>query len=203
MTAIIFRGCRSLRPQPRLIQQELEVALQDGRSALEPYIQYPPGAPVNQWAKLNHSPAWSSYFLWRDGEKQSANCARCPQTTALLDSLPLAQMPGYAPTAMFSVLSPHTHIPPHTGSANTRLIVHLPLVLPPDCAFRVGNDTRSWEMGQAWVLDDTIEHEAWNNSDETRVILIFDVWNPLLSDAERALVTEMLAALRAYNAADY
>ena len=186
-----------------LIQQELEVALQDGRSALEPYIQYPPGAPVNQWAKLNHSPAWSSYFLWRDGEKQDANCARCPETTALLDSLPLAQMPGYAPTAMFSVLSPHTHIPPHTGSANTRLIVHLPLVLPPDCIFRVGNDTRSWEMGHAWVFDDTIEHEAWNNSDETRVILIFDLWNPLLSEAEQALVTEMLGALRAYNAADY
>jgi aspartyl/asparaginyl beta-hydroxylase (cupin superfamily)/Flp pilus assembly protein TadD len=185
------------------IQKELEAALQDGRSALQPYIQYPPGAPVNQWAKLNHSPSWSSYFLWQDGEKVDGNCARCPQTVALLESLPLAQMPGYAPTAMFSVLSPHTHIPPHTGSANTRLIVHLPLVLPPDCAFRVGNDTRSWEMGKAWVFDDTIDHEAWNKSDATRVILIFDVWNPLLSDAERALVTDMLGALRAYNAAEY
>jgi aspartyl/asparaginyl beta-hydroxylase (cupin superfamily) len=198
-----FEWLPRLEAATALIQQELEVALQDGRSALKPYIQYPPGAPVNQWAKLNHSPAWSSYFLWRDGEKQHANCARCPQTTALLDSLPLAQMPGYAPTAMFSVLSPHTHIPPHTGSANTRLIVHLPLVLPPDCAFRVGNEPRAWEMGHAWVFDDTIEHEAWNNSDETRVILIFDVWNPLLSEPERSLVTEMLGALRAYNAADY
>lgn len=186
-----------------MIQQELEVALQDGRAAIEPYIQYPPGAPVNQWATLNHSPAWSSYFLWRDGEKQHDNCARCPQTTALLDALPLAQMPGYAPTAMFSVLSPHTHIPPHTGSTNARVIVHLPLVLPNDCVFRVGNETRAWEMGHAWVFDDSIDHEAWNNSDETRVILIFDVWNPLLSPAERALVTDMLAALRAYNAAEY
>ncbi len=158
---------------------------------------------MNQWAKLNHSPAWSSYFLWRDGDKQDANCARCPQTAALLDSLPLAHMPGYAPTAMFSVLSPQTHIPPHTGSANTRLIVHLPLVLPPDCVFRVGNDTRPWRMGQAWVFDDTIEHEAWNKSGETRVILIFDVWNPLLTQAEQALVTEMLSALQAYNAAEY
>ena len=198
-----FEWLPRLEAATATIQEELEVALQDGRGALEPYIQYPPGAPVNQWAKLNHSPAWSSYFLWRDGEKQEANCARCPKTTALLDGLPLAQMPGYAPTAMFSVLSPHTHIPPHTGSANTRLIVHLPLVLPPDCAFRVGNDTRSWEMGQAWVFDDTIEHEAWNNSNETRVILIFDIWNPLLSEAERKLVTEMLSALRAYNAAEY
>ncbi|MBS0384589.1 MAG: aspartyl/asparaginyl beta-hydroxylase domain-containing protein [Proteobacteria bacterium] len=185
-----------------MIQGELEIALRDGRGAIEPYIQYPPGAPVNQWARLNRSPAWSSYFLWRDGEKQDANCARCPQTAALLESLPLAQMPGFAPTAMFSVLSPHTHIPPHTGSANTRVIVHLPLVLPPACRFRVGNDTRTWEIGQAWVFDDTIEHEAWNDSGETRVILIFDVWNPLLSEAERALVIEMLAALNAYNAAE-
>src|SRR5262249_36836836 len=148
-------------------------------------------------------PAWSSYFLWRDGEKQHANCARCPQTADLLESLPLAHMPGYAPTAMFSVLSARTHIPPHTGSANTRLIVHLPLLLPPDCAFRVGNGTRAWEMGCAWVFDDTIEHEAWNNSGETRVILIFDVWNPLLSEGERALVSDMLTALQAYNASEY
>jgi aspartyl/asparaginyl beta-hydroxylase (cupin superfamily) len=198
-----FDWLERLEAASAIIQQELEVALEDGRSNIEPYIQYPPGAPVNQWAKLNHSPAWSSYFLWRDGEKQDANCARCPNTAALLESLPLAQMPGYAPTAMFSVLSPHTHIPPHTGSANTRLIVHLPLVLPSDCAFRVGNDTRAWKMGEAWVFDDTIEHEAWNNSDETRVILIFDVWNPLLSEAERVLVTEMLRALEAYSAAEY
>ncbi|MBI3437738.1 MAG: aspartyl/asparaginyl beta-hydroxylase domain-containing protein [Proteobacteria bacterium] len=197
-----FEWLPRLEAATQTIQQELEVALQQGQSALQPYIQYPLGAPVNQWATLNHSAAWSSYFLWSDGDKQAANCARCPQTTALLESLPLAQMPGYAPTAMFSVLSQHTHIPPHTGSANTRLIVHLPLVLPPDCAFRVGNDTRSWEMGQAWVFDDTIDHEAWNNSGDTRVILIFDVWNPLLSEAERALVTEMLGALRAYNAAE-
>ncbi len=198
-----FDWLARLEAATAMIQQELEIALRDGSAAIEPYIQYPPGVPVNQWAKLNHSPAWSSYFLWRDGEKQHANCARCPQTTALLDSLPLAHQPGYAPNAMFSVLSPRTHIPPHTGSANTRLIAHLPLVLPPNCAFRVGNDTRAWEMGHAWVFDDTIEHEAWNNSDDTRVILIFDIWNPLLSQAERAMVTEMMDALHAYNAADY
>lgn len=198
-----FEWLARLEAATATIQLELDSALQDGRAAIEPYIQYPPGVPVNQWAKLNHSPAWSSYFLWRDGEKQIANCARCPRTAALLESLPLADQPGYAPTAMFSVLSPRTHIPPHTGSANTRLIVHLPLVLPPACEFRVGNETRAWEMGRAWVFDDTIEHEAWNNSDDTRVILIFDIWNPLLSPAERAMVTEMMSALHAYNAADY
>ena len=82
---------------------------------------------------------------------------------------------------------------------NARLIVHLPLILPANCRFRVGNDTRDWRTGEAWVFDDTIEHEAWNDSDEVRVILIFDVWNPLLSEAERLLVTAMMNALNAYE----
>ncbi len=103
---------------------------------------------------------------------------------------------------MFSVLAPRTHIPPHTGSSNTRMVVHLPLVLPPNCAFRVGNDTRDWKMGEAWVFDDTIEHEAWNNSPQTRSILIFDVWNPYLSAAERELVAAMMMAKKAYSAGE-
>ncbi len=100
------------------------------------------------------------------------------------------------------MLSPRTHIPAHTGSANTRLIVHLPLILPENCRFRVGAETRPWRPGEAWVFDDTIEHEAWNDSDETRVIPVFNIWNPLLSEAERALVTEMMAAYSTYSAAE-
>jgi aspartyl/asparaginyl beta-hydroxylase (cupin superfamily) len=97
-------------------------------------------------------------------------------------------MPGKAPTVMFSVLQPRTAIPPHTGSTNARVTVHLPLVVPPGCRFRVGGETREWREGEAWAFDDTIEHEAWNDSDSPRAILILDVWNPLLSEAERAVV---------------
>ena len=93
---------------------------------------------------------------------------------------------------MFSALAPHTRIPPHTGSTNSRLLVHLPLILPGKAGFRVGNDTREWQMGEAWVFDDTIEHEAWNDADETRFIMIFDIWNPLLSAAERELISALL-----------
>src|SRR5690606_25040534 len=125
---------------------------------------------------------------------QDEACARCPRTAEILERLPMARQERYAPTAMFSALDPRTRIPPHTGSINTRSIVHLPLVLPGNCFFRVGNVTREWRMNEAWVFDDTIEHEAWNDSDELRVILIFDVWNPLLTEAERELVTAMLAA---------
>jgi len=93
-----------------------------------------------------------------------------------------------APTAFFSILDACTRIPAHTGVTNTRLTVHLPLVVPPGCGFRVGGTTREWLPGKAWVFDDTIEHEAWNDSDTPRAILIFDIWNPLLSEAERELI---------------
>lgn len=165
-----------------------------------PYIQLPAHAPVNQWAALNHSPSWSTLHLWRDGRRIDDVCARCPRTAALVEKMPLAAQQGFAPTVMFSVLAPKTTIPAHTGSTNTRLIGHLPLILPGECRFRVGNDTREWKMGESWIFDDTIEHEAWNDSDQIRVILIFDVWNPFLTEAERTLVTAMMNASNAYYA---
>ena len=174
------------------IRGEVLALLEAGLPGFAPYVQYAAGTPVNQFEPLNHSSLWSSLWLWKDGEAQAGPIARCPQTAALLEKLPMADQPGFAPTAVFSALAPHTRIPPHTGSTNSRLLVHLPLVLPGPAGFRVGNDTREWRMGEAWVFDDTIEHEAWNDADETRVILIFDVWNPLLSAAERELISALL-----------
>ena len=102
---------------------------------------------------------------------------------------------------MFSVLEAHTHIPPHTGISNTRLVAHLPLIVPADCRFRVGNETRPWREGEAWVFDDTIEHEAWNDSDERRVILLCDVWNPRIPEEERAAISQVMATMDAFNGA--
>jgi aspartate beta-hydroxylase len=199
----LFPWLAELEAATPLIQEELASLLEEaGFDEFKPYVAYPPGAPLNQWGELNHSRRWSSFFLWRDGVRQDDACARCPRTARLLDGLPMAQQAGYAPTAMFSALEARTHIPAHTGSTNTRVIVHLPLVLPGDCRFRVGNVTRQWRMNEAWVFDDTIEHEAWNETDELRVILIFDVWNPFLSGAERELITEMLRAKRDFQALD-
>lgn len=74
---------------------------------------------------------------------------------------------------------------------NSRAIIHLPLIVPDGCAFRVGGETRQWKEGEAFAFDDTIEHEAWNRSEKPRVVLIFDVWNPHLSPAEQALLSRM------------
>ncbi len=196
----LFPWLAQLEAATDMIREELAVVLREDQAKFAPYIQMPPGAPVNQWVELNHSSTWSTFFMWRDGVRQHDNCARCPRTSALLEGLPMAHQPGYGPTAMFSVLAPRITIPPHTGSSNTRLIVHLPLVLPDGCRFRVGNETRDWRMGEAWVFDDTIEHEAWNDSDQVRTILIFDVWNPMMSVAERDMVSEMMTALNEYDA---
>ena len=89
---------------------------------------------------------------------------------------------------MFSLLAPNTAIPPHVGVSNARLVCHLPLIVPDGCWFRVGSETRLWQKGEAFVFDDTIEHEALNPSDELRVVLIFDVWRPDLDPVERKAI---------------
>jgi len=164
-----------------------------------PYLTYPPDLPHNQFAELNNSPRWSAFHLKKDGLPVAENVAQCPQTMALLAQAPQPDQPGRTPTAMFSLLKPKTRIPPHVGVSNARLLTHLPLIIPSDCGFRVGNDTRQWVPGQAWVFDDTIEHEAWNNSDLLRVILIFDIWHPQLSPAERSLISALTEGINRYK----
>lgn len=174
------------------IRGEIQALLFTGMPGFKPYVDYEPGTPVNQYQELNGSEDWSALWLWRDGQPQLMPQAACPKTTQILSDLPLADQPEFAPTAVFSALAAHTRIPPHTGSTNARLLVHLPLVLPGPAGFRVGSEVREWTMGQAWVFDDTIEHEAWNDAAETRIILIFDVWNPLLNESERRMVRRLL-----------
>ena len=180
------------------IRSELLQCLAGDAEGVVPYVDYPAGAPLNQWRELNRSRRWGAYYLIKGGTRLERHLERCPKTAALLAEAPLAEVPGEAPTAFFSILEPRTRIPPHTGVTNTRLVVHLPLVVPPGCGFRVGSETRQWHPGQAWVFDDTIEHEAWNSSHEPRAILILDIWNPLLTSAERALVGAATVALSEY-----
>ena len=180
------------------IQAELAGVLADDAGGLEPYINHPPNVPVDQWAELNHNPRWSGYHLLLHGERVEAHCQRCARTMDAISLLPQPVVQHRSPAAMFSVLQPRTRIPPHHGVANTRLVLHLPLVVPPNCGFRVGNETREWKVGEGWVFDDTIEHEAWNDSDQVRTILICDIWNPRLAEEERAMVAAVTVAMDAF-----
>jgi aspartyl/asparaginyl beta-hydroxylase (cupin superfamily) len=184
------------------IRAEFQAVYAGDQAGIQPYIAYDAGMPLNQWKELNHSPRWGAYFLWNQGQRLESHLARCPRTAAVLESLPQVDVPGRGPTAFFSLLAPRTTIPPHTGVTNTRLTVHLPLIVPPGCRFRVGGETRDWQSGTAWVFDDTIEHEAWNDSDAARAILIFDVWNPQLTALERDLVRAATAVLAEYSDAE-
>jgi len=182
------------------IREECINVLTTPEVGLEPYVAYPDGLPLNQWAELNRSRRWSACFLWKEGEEITVNTARCPKTKAVLESIDTrVDIAHRGPTAFFSILDANTTIPSHTGVTNTRLTVHLPLMVPPGgCVFRVGGESRFWQEGQAWVFDDSIEHEARNPTDLPRAILIFDVWHPELTQAERGLVRELMTTLNDY-----
>ncbi len=181
------------------IRAELFAVLADD-GAFHPYVESAAGSAPKDYQGMLGNPAWSAFYLWKNGAPVPQNMARCPRTMAALKDVPLSHVPGRSPSILFSLLKPGARIPPHHGFVNTRLICHLPLIVPEGCVFRVGNETRPWREGRAWAFDDTIEHEAHNASGETRVILLFDVWRPELSEAERQAVATMFAAIDAYGA---
>jgi len=181
------------------IQRELVAILRADEAGFAPYIHYDDHMPLDQWRELNHSPRWSAFHFYEKAIPIEERWQRAPATMRAVTKLPQAHVALRSPSAMFSVLQPHTRIPPHTGVANFRLVVHLPLILPAGCGFRVGGETREWGMGEAWVFDDTIEHEAWNDSEEARVILICDIWSPRLSEEERLAIAGVIAATDAFN----
>ena len=186
------------------IRDELRAVLADTQDVLVPFLGTN-GAEAAAAHLLGSSgtqgAAWDAFFFYRHGVRYDAHCAQCPQTSSALDSGSLVRVRDHAPEALFSVLRPGTHILPHRGVTNTRLVTHLPLIIPPDCALRVGGETHVWKEGHCITFDDTFEHEAWNRSDQTRVVLILDSWNPDLSEAERAAVTDLVAAIGDFNRA--
>jgi aspartyl/asparaginyl beta-hydroxylase (cupin superfamily) len=194
-----FGWVQALEAQTDAIRDELLGVVGDDR-AFQPYLQSDGNRPPRDFGSLLNNPDWSAFYLIRSGGTVETAAARCPRTMQILHSLPLCTAPGRTPSVLFSLLRPKTRIPPHTGYTNARLICHLPLIVPGGCGLRVGNETRIWEPGKALIFDDSIEHEAWNDSGELRVVLLLDVWRPELSLEERKLVAATLAAVGSYDA---
>jgi aspartate beta-hydroxylase len=144
---------------------------------------------------LNAAPSWNGYYFYRHGVRREDNCSSCPVTARTLELLPLSHVREHGPEVLFSVFTAGTHLLPHRGVTNTRLVGHLPLIVPPDCALNVGGEIHEWHEGRAVIFDDTYEHEAWNRSQQTRVVLIFDLWNPHLTEAERAAIAQLVPAM--------
>jgi aspartate beta-hydroxylase len=194
-----FPSLEELEGATAAIGQELIDIIRDDQPGFAPYIHYDQHMPLDQWRELNHSPRWSAYHFYEKGRPIEDRCRRAPATIAAMSRLPQAEVALRSPSAMYSALAPKTQIPPHTGVANFRLVVHLPLIVPPGCGFRVGGEQWEWRVGEACVFDDTIEHEAWNNSEDPRYILICDVWSPRLSPEERVAIAGIIAATDTFN----
>lgn len=190
----LFPWLESVEAATEMLLAELQAVMAAERSELVPYIQYEDYEPLDQWRPLNHNPDWTAIHLVQNGRRVEANARHCPEAMALLERLPQPRIAGASPNAMFSLLAPRAAIPPHVGVSNARLVCHLPLIVPEGCWFRVGAETRYWERGKAFVFDDTIEHEASNPTDELRVVFIFDVWHPDLSEVEREAVAALIGA---------
>ena len=180
------------------IRAEAEALLTDKRG-VAPYVQADPARPNRGHALLN-DPRWSAFHFYENGRALAQNMGRCPATGAALSMAPLPIIQDRSPMALFSILGSQTHIPPHSGMLNTRLICHLPLIVPPGCRLRVGNHVRPVEAGKVLIFDDSIEHEAWNDGDESRVILLFEIWRPELTPKERTALTALFESVSLYSA---
>ncbi|MGF1461700.1 MAG: aspartyl/asparaginyl beta-hydroxylase domain-containing protein, partial [Maricaulaceae bacterium] len=108
-------------------------------------------------------------------------------------------LPGLAPSVLLSRIKRRMHISPQRGLTNARLLCHAPLVIPENCWIRVGNQVRTWTPGELLIFDDSVEHEAKNDSSETRLVLIFDIWRPELTEEERNFVRHLFGAIESFG----
>lgn len=144
--------------------------------------------------------SWDAFFFYRDGQRIDENHQRAARTSAVIEQLPLVRIKHSAPEICFSVLTPGTEIKPHTGVANIRMVVHLPLIVPENCALMVAGEERPWVEGQCVMFDDTYEHAAWNRStDYIRIVLLMDAWNPHLTLLEREAITVLINGIGDFN----
>ncbi len=173
------------------VRDELKALLAGGLEGFRPYIRSEENQPRNH--PLLDKRDWSALFLCENGQVFDEAIRRCPQTWAAVQKAPQAWIERSSPTAMFSLLRAGARIPAHRGVTNVRLTCHLPLIVPPSCGFRVGNEVRQWEEGKVLVFDDSIEHEAWNEGDEDRVVLIFDIARPEMSAREHEEVAALFS----------
>jgi len=197
----LFPWLAGFESKTDVIRSELQQLMQEDGGFVPFLGNDTPEQVADQLAGTRGAPAWNAFFFYRHGQRYEDNCRRCPQTAAILDGLPLARIREHAPEICFSVLTPGSHILPHSGVTNTRVVCHLPLIVPEECALVVGGEIHAWQEGRCVVFDDTFEHEAWNRSEKLRVVLLMDLWNPHLTAVEQEAMAGLVGAIGDFNAA--
>lgn len=196
----LFPWYEVLESQWQTIRDELCAVMADTKS-LVPFMENPytlQGLPY--LGGTTPDPKWDAYFFYRHGQRYDDNCERCPVTAKALDAVPIVRVRDHAPECLYSVLSPGASILSHRGVTNTRTVTHLPLIVPGNGALRVAGEDREWQEGRCISFDDTFLHEAWNHSEQTRVVLLLDSWNPHLTDVESSALAELVAAIGDFSA---
>ncbi|HLW64572.1 MAG TPA: aspartyl/asparaginyl beta-hydroxylase domain-containing protein [Gemmataceae bacterium] len=154
-------------------QFEFVAALESQWQAIREEYLALPGDSFDPWVQRQmHGGGWTVFGLYALGQPIPAACAACPNTARVLKQIPGLSMAG------FSRLAPHTHVKPHVGWAASVYRMHLALVVPPGCRLRVAGETRHWQEGRCLIFDDIVEHEAWNDSDLPRGVLLIDFLRP-------------------------
>ena len=195
----LFPWYAAFEAQFAAIREELATVMA-AQKGIEPFLKFHSPEDVKGYLGGVEKPVWDAYFFYRHGERYDEHHRHCPRTSAALEAVPtLCRIREHGPEVCFSVLTPGTHILPHRGVTNTRLVTHLPLIVPDNCAIKVGGEERIWREGECFTFDDTFEHEAWNRSDSTRVVMLLDVWNPHLTAAEREAVTALVEGIGDFN----
>ncbi len=195
-----FDWYEALEASTPAIGEELHAAFRTGRE-LAPFLQIDDkNAEEDYLGGDPQSRSWDAIFFYRHGERHAQAHVDCPQTSMALQGVPLTQIADHAPEVLFSVLAAQTHIKPHYGVTNTRVVTHLPLVIPQgDCALVVGGLTHAWQAGRCITFDDTFLHEAWNRTDQRRVVLILDTWNPFLTEEECIALKDLIEQIGDFN----
>lgn len=150
---------------------------------------------VSQPTNLTDRGRWTALYLYCAGKPYAKNLQMCPRTVAALDAVQGATRTDGG-MCYFSVMDPRTHVSPHAGYTNAHLRCHLGLLTPDGGGIRVRDEVREWRAGTAFVFDDSFEHEAWNDSDSGRAILLFDVWHPDLTQVEVRALAHLLGVWR-------
>lgn len=160
----------------------------------EPYLNEDIGVSGEDWDRIVKTMNWAAVHFYKRGVANEETLKKYPKTVEALKKIPLADMHGLPMEAFISILKPRTKIPPHFGVSNSPLTVHFPLVVPGDCALKAGNETCRHVEGEVFAFDDSYLHEAWNNTDEPRIVLIFELWHPDLTEAEKQAVRATFSA---------
>lgn len=126
------------------------------------------------------SGAWAVAWFFIYGKSNNKIISQCPQTAALLKSIPTVEVAGLS---LFSTMMPGTHLQAHCGTTNAKLRVNLPLITE-DSTIRVGNQTHRMKEGEVFIFDDSFEHEVFESGSKPRFSLLFDIYHPSLNDNE-------------------